>query len=175
MLSSSRARSPKVVTPGRVSNIISWKVPCSFGWGNQGVLGKGSISMFWGHIKWANQLLSRRGCGCASFHLGPITGGRRQHLKVGGDNSCSQREEEEMAAPFLTYCSFSFGLLQLSLLTLVVYPSQALSLLAHTPYMRGNLPNSFQDRRSCVLPQMFYPAVGGFSGFTHGAIISISA
>lgn len=37
---------------GGISYILSWKVPCSLGWGNWGVR-KGSVSMFCGQIKWA--------------------------------------------------------------------------------------------------------------------------
>lgn len=69
------------------------------------MLGKGSISMFWGHTKWGQSVTVQARMWVCKFPSGSHHWGQETALGSGGDNSCSQREEEEMAAPFLTYCS----------------------------------------------------------------------
>lgn len=85
------------------------------------MLGKESVSMFWGHIKWGQSVTVQARMWVCKFPSGSHHWGQETALESGADNSCSQREEEEMAAPFLTYSSLLCSL-SLSLLTLAVYP-----------------------------------------------------
>lgn len=64
------------------------------------MLGKGSISVFWGHIKWGQSVTVQARMWVCKFPSGSHHWGQETALGSGRDNSCSQREEEEMAAPF---------------------------------------------------------------------------